>query len=249
MIRSVRRSTRWFATSGSLLLLALFGACPAPALAGAIVTDGGGGDPARFTYETSGTIGMEGITGKPLIHFSPTSGSAPGSTDFALGSFFVSSSPSDPVTHYDHTPFQIRFSTPTIDGFSTVKPEGVNLSPLTVGGWITGDAGGNGRSILTIQFDQGIQPTDPKYFRQPHPLPPIPAGSALGGTSGMTSVGYLVLHDGAPSSPLDGQGMIESPILASVEFAPNVPEPSSILIGGGLAGAGLIARRRAIRRG
>lgn len=243
-----RPIARWTATFGllPLPLLALLLALPASARGGAI-TASGATDAHQFTFETSGSIGTDGVTGQPLLSFAPNQGTATGASDFDLGAFVVQAGPGDPVTHYDRTPFTIRFWTRSVDGASTAGADGAGPAPLTIGGWITGDAGGPGRSALTIQFDQGIQPDDPAYYAT-HPLPPIPAGSALGGSMGLAPGGYLTLNEGRDTTTVDGQGMVESPVLASVAFAPNVPEPSSILVMGGLGLAGLVARWRTTRR-
>lgn len=243
---SAHRLARRSATAWSLPLLIALVTAPQPAHAGAI-TSAGGSDLPWFTYETSATIGTAGMTGPPALIFQPDHGSARGSTEFDLGGFAVQTGTGLPATHYDQTPFTLQFVIQSVNGMATTRADGVGPTPLTIHGWISGDAGGSTPSVLTVALDQGIQPTDPRYYSA-QPLPPLPAGSVVGGSTGQTPPGYLTLQEGHSSLTVNGQGMIESPLVASVALATPAPEPSSILVLGGLLGGGLIAQWRAKSR-
>ena len=204
---------------------------------------------ARVSYEVAGSVGTEGMDGAPAVRFVPAGGEVDPASPFALGSFAVDPPSAGGATTYRQTPVTIELWARAIGGTPTAGPGGAAADPIVVHGWLSGTAGGTGPAALAVLFDQGIQPDDPRFY-QPRPLPPFPAGSALG-AAGMPPA-FLGLNGGRSMLTLDSTAGASTPIPAELTLAPSVPEPAVPLILAGLglalaAGRVVEARSRAAR--
>ena len=202
--------------------------------------------PARATYETTGTIDPTGMTGAPRVRFVGASGAADSGAPVALGSFAVApaGAGSEPTT-YDRTPVTVEMWTRAIDGTSTAASDGTPAAPAVIRGWLSGTAGGTGSSALSVLFDQGLQPDDPRFY-QPHPLPPFPAGSSFGPGDPTRPPGFLGFNAGRDLLTLDPSGGA-TPLAGQLDLAVPTPEPTPLLIF--LAAGALLGLARRGRRG
>ena len=195
----------------------------------------------QFSYATSGTIDSAGVSGAAAVQFIPQAGVSESTAPFSLGAFVVGPAADGSVTRYDRTPVMISYATRAIDGTTTAGPDGAPAAPMMIRGWLSGAVGGSSPAALAVLFDQGLQPDDIHYY-QPHPLPPLPAGSSVGAGS----PGTLSLLGGESLLRLNTEGR-PTAIEAQVNLAPNVPEPASYLVFLGVVGGCIFARRRLAR--
>ena len=192
----------------------------------------------QVNYATSGMIDQAGRTGEAAVRFVPATGTTDESSPFSLGAFLIEPPSDGTSTRYDQTPILISYATRAIDGISTAGGDGTLARPMAIRGWMSGSVGGEAPDRISILFDQGVQPADPRYY-QPRPLPPLPAGSSLG----TGSPGTLSLLGGKSLLNLNPAGTA-TPIEAQVDLALNVPEPASCLVYLGVIGGYLSARWR-----
>ena len=197
----------------------------------------------RVTYETSGTIDASGVTGTPVVRFVGGTGSTATASPFPLGAFQVDPANTGAVTRYSQTPVTISYWTQAVNGTSTAAQNGTPASPMVIHGWLSGTVGGANASALSVLFDQGLQPDDPRFY-QPRPLPPFPAGASVGENADGKPPGYLSLNGGQSLLTLNPAGGAMTPVAAAVDLTASVPEPTSVLVF--LAGAAALglARRR-----
>src|SRR5947208_872832 len=87
------------------------------------------------TFQTSGTVGTEGVSGSPVVSFHGVdAGSLTTGTPFDFGQFVAAPAPGGESTTYVQTPFQILFETRTIDGAAPAP----NATPIAIKGWLNG---------------------------------------------------------------------------------------------------------------
>jgi hypothetical protein len=176
---------------------------------------------ASVTYSTTGTIGPEGSgpagasPALPVIFHGVQDGSFTPSTSFPLGSFEVVPQPAGGGTRNVLLPFTIAYRTGTVFGGTPI----VNESPVTIHGWIGGSIDDSGTASLRAFFDQGPQPTDPKYY-SPNPAPPFRTDGWINTISVNGTKETLALADAAGGP---------TPIVASIEMV-QVPEPGSLVL-------------------
>lgn len=198
---------------------------------------------ARLTYQTSGTIDPAGQTGVPAVRFVPGGGRADATAPVTLGSFVVSPPGDGSATRYDHTPLAISFWTRAVDDATMAGHDGTLAAPVVIRGWLSGTVGGGMPTDLSVAFDQGPQPADPRYnFPQQLPLPAFPAGSgsADGGIGSVGTVSVLGGESIFRQRLSDGSNAIAG----QLTLAAGVPEPASGLIFGALGGITILTRRR-----
>jgi hypothetical protein len=100
-------------------------------------------------YNTTGSIGSQGITGNPVVSFRGVEdGSLTTGNRFALGQLVINPLPDGVRTDYRDTPFEIQFSAKTIDG---VVPS-VNETPNVLHGFLSGWVVGSDYSNLRASF-------------------------------------------------------------------------------------------------
>ncbi len=190
-----------------------------------------------MSYATSGAVESTGVTGSPSVRFVASSGVTGSSAPFSLGAFEVVPPGDGALTRYSRTPVTISYWTKAVDGASTAAGDGTAAPPMVIHGWLSGTVGGSSPAALSVLFDQGLQPDDPRFY-QPRPLPPFPAGSSLGNGNGKPP-GFLSLNDGQSLLTLRTAGDGLTPVPAAVELTASVPEPTSLLVflvsGGALA--------------
>ena len=192
--------------------------------------------PMRATYATTGTIDSAGVTGPARVRFVGASGATDSGAAFDLGGFAIDPASGGGATTYDRTPVTIDLWAKAVAGVAPNAADGSPAGPAVVRGWLSGTVGGAGPTALSVLFDQGIQPDDPRFY-QPHPLPPLPAGS--GGVPG-----YLGFNHGASLLTLDPAGGM-TPVAAQLDLATPTPtpEPTSLLIFAAGAAGVVLARR------
>ena len=121
----------------------------------------------------------------------------------------------------------ITLWTKAIDGTSTAASDGTPAAPALIHGWLSGTVGGSDPAPLSMMFDQGLQPDDPRFY-QPHPLPPFPAGSSFGAMGGGRAPGYLGFNHGESFLALDATGKM-TPVAGQLDLATPTPEPTSVM--------------------
>jgi hypothetical protein len=185
-------------------------------------------DPLRptITYDTSMTIGAQGITGTPVVGFQGISGGTvlspiptqPGAfadpipagygSDIPLGEFTLTMPPAGTTTTYRDTPFRMTFTVDSVGGAPGAHP-----SSFTVQGVLNGTIGNPGASDLKAAYI--VLSTGTRF------LPDFEAGGFA--TSRLNFV--LTIPDNLSS--LEGSATPVSGVLVSAESA---PEPSTLWI-------------------
>ena len=177
-----------------------------------------------LSYDTVGsTISNVGVTGTPVISFTPTSGGsflAPSS--LSLGSFVAAADPSGQSTTYANTPFNITFNADSLNG-GAVQPNG---TPVTLSGLLNGTISGNNQSSVVASFNGFNTPTFSTGLYSNTLTAPSSALSIVPSTSnGGVSTLQVSLNSTATAIPL--------------------PEPSTFVVfGAAILGLGLSRRRK-----
>jgi hypothetical protein len=176
-------------------------------------------DSASINYNTTGSVGLDGITGRNVVSFRVTGGSFTAPSSFSLGEFMVGALDPGEATTYDNTPFSISYLTQMVDGVSPTP----NQTPITLTGVLNGTFTGANQSDVVATFD----PTTQALFR---------TGDFLNSLT--ISAGTIAL---VPATTNDGRTTVQGQII--VHAAP-IPEPASLAVFVFAAGAGLMFRRR-----
>jgi len=107
-------------------------------------------------YGTAGAIDLQGITGSNVVSYVPiTNAAIDPASNVPLGAFQVTSLPSDQVTTYNNTPFNITFVPSAFDN----KPLGAS-DPIMLTGHLNGTITGSYQSNVKVSFDP---PTNPSF--------------------------------------------------------------------------------------
>lgn len=141
----MRKTSRWNVIRAGVLALTLVGVAGTSGRADTLIN-----------YSTSGSIGMDGVTGSGVISFIPVSANQFNSPSaFSLGDFQVAALQSGQSTTYVNTPFSITFLANSVDG-STPDP---NETPLSLSGVLNGTISGAGQSSVVAKFNPLANPT------------------------------------------------------------------------------------------
>lgn len=179
--------------------------------------------PTLINYNTSGTVGLSGVTGANFISFNSVSdGAFVTPSTFSLGEFLVTALPPGVTTTYKDTPFSVTFSIKQVDGGN------ITATPITITGVLNGDISGPSQSSVTATFN-------------PVSLPNFTTDSVDNNLSILGTTVSLV-----PSTTNGGRTTAQAQLFA---FDKPVPEPATITVFvAAIAGLGLrhrMSRKRA----
>jgi hypothetical protein len=211
----MRKIRGWFGPKAALAALVL------GLLAGG--TAEASASPTLINYNTSGTVGLTGITGSNFISFNSVSdGAFVTPSTFSLGEFLVTALPPGVTTSYKDTPFSVTFSIKQVDS------DDVTVQPITITGVLNGEISGPSQSSVRATFN---------------PLT-VPNFTSDGKDNNLSILGTTVSL--VPSTTNGGRTTAQAQLFA---FDKPVPEPATITVFvAAIAGLGIrhrMSRKRA----
>jgi len=177
------------------------------------------------TYNSTGSVGLSGITGKNVVSFKVAGGSFTAPSAFSLGEFLVDGLAAGETTTYTNTPFSISYLAKEVDGVDPVP----NETPITLTGVLNGSFNGPDQSSVVATFDPVINE-------------PFQTGQYINELSILGDAVLLV-----PSTTNGGRTTVQAQIIANSAPVP-APEPASVAVFlAAAAGLGLYRRRARVR--